>query len=120
MSPVQRPQARRTPFDCTLERVGDAVYVRPIGELDVAYAGALRKTLDVLRIDRTPRVVIDLRFLTFLDCRGLAVILRACSTARQEGSVLQLIPGVGVVDRLFDLTDVRQHFDLSAGSIKRA
>jgi anti-sigma B factor antagonist len=119
MRSVQRPQARRTPFDCTVERVGDAVYVRPVGELDLACTSELRKTLDALRIDRTPRVVIDLRFLTFLDCRGLGVILRACSTARQEGWVLQLIPGVGVVDRLFDLTDVRRHFDLSAGSIKR-
>jgi anti-sigma B factor antagonist len=119
MRPVQRPQARRTPFDCIVERVGDAVYVRPVGELDVACASALRTTLDALRIDSTPRLVIDLRFLTFLDCRGLGVILRACSMARRDGSVLQLIPGVGVVDRLFDLTDVRRHFDLTVGTVKR-
>jgi anti-anti-sigma factor len=117
--PVQLSQTRRSPFECMVERVDDAVYVRPVGELDVAYTSDLRTTLDALRIDRAPRVVIDLRFLTFLDVRGLGVILYACSSARREGSVLQLIPGVGVVDRLFDLTDVRQYFDLSAGTIGR-
>jgi hypothetical protein len=47
------------------------------------------------------------------------VILRACCAARREGSVVQLIPGAGVVDRLFDLTDLRQYFDLTAVGVKR-
>jgi anti-sigma B factor antagonist len=119
MRPAQLLPTTGAGFRCTVERVGEIAYVRPIGELDVASTGRFRTILDELRHASVPRIIIDLRSLSFIDCNGLRVILRACFSARLEGSVLQLIPGAGVVDWIFDLTDLRQYFDLTVACVKR-
>lgn len=47
------------------------------GELDVASAPAVKAYLEVFDVHRAPRVVVDVARLSFCDCAGLSVFLRA-------------------------------------------
>lgn len=77
---------------------GGARRVRPVGELDIATASEFARALN-----GTPgRLVLDLRALTFMDCAGLDVILRAGS--RQ----LDVFKGPPAVMRVFELTGTEQ------------
>jgi anti-sigma B factor antagonist len=91
-------------FRCTLRQSGrDAAWVRVTGELDIATAPHLEKTLREAEL-RARRVVLDLRELTFMDCTGIHVILEASNHARHSDGQLVLVRGPLHVDRLFTLT----------------
>lgn len=103
-------------FGCTLRDGGvDAAWVRVVGELDIATAPRLEQTLG--RAGIRPRVVLDLRQLTFIDCSGLNLIVQASIRASRAGRRLVLVRGHSQVDRLLTLTgaaDVLEIIDLDA------
>ncbi len=85
-----------------------AAVVGLTGEVDVASAGHAQRVLDqAISIDRLGAVVVDLSQVTFMDCRGVAVLVRALNTA---GDRLVLRSPSPVVMRLLDLTDLRESF----------
>ena len=85
--------------------------VRLEGELDMATAGDLERTVEDA-LNSYDELFIDLRGLRFMDSYGLWVLLRASRQARGRGIALRVIPGTGIVDRLFDLTSTRTRFEL--------
>jgi anti-sigma B factor antagonist len=110
------PEAAALPcFGATLRHGGrDAAWMRVTGELDIATAPQLKQTLRKAQL-RAPRVVLDLRELTFMDCAGIREILAASNHARQAGADLVVVRGPSRVDRLFALTgtsDVVEIVDL--------
>jgi len=94
-------------FHCTVEPEGDSVRVVPFGELDLETAGEVEAQLRSLWRARFPEVVLELRNLTFMDSTALHLILRTDEQARHDGTAFVLVPGSPVVQRLFDLTGVR-------------
>ena len=91
-------------FDCTLTDGGlDAAWVRVTGELDLATAPILAQALSQAE-ERTQRVVLDMRELTFMDSSGVHVILEASHRATTAGRGLVLVRGPAQVDRVLDLT----------------
>jgi anti-anti-sigma factor len=102
---IVAPIAAQLPgFRCTLRHSGrDAAWVRIAGELDIATAPQLEQTLHKAQL-RAPRVVLDLRELTFMDCAGIQVVVAASHHARQTGAHLVLVRGPSHVDRLFTMT----------------
>jgi anti-anti-sigma factor len=80
--------------------------VRATGELDIAAVDELR--VCVRRAARhAPRVVVDLRPVTFMDTFALRALvdLQHEASAAPEGS-LHVVPGAGV-QRVLDLSDAR-------------
>ena len=77
------------------------------GELDIATApkveGALREPSD----EGIQRRVLDLSGLTFMDSSGLRTILSAQAASRRDGWVLALVPGPPSVQRVFEITGVK-------------
>jgi anti-anti-sigma factor len=71
----------------------DGTLLVPHGELDLATAPELAAVLRSLA-DR--RVIIDLRKLSFVDGRGLRVLLDADARSRQDGGNLRFIQGEAV------------------------
>jgi anti-sigma B factor antagonist len=65
------------------------------GELDLSTAGHLRELLSGLIRAGTPQLVLDLSGVTFMDCTGLGVLIRAreASTVRGGGLLLVGVPG---------------------------
>jgi anti-anti-sigma factor len=80
----------------------DAGWVHVAGELDIATAPQLERTLR--ETQQTARLVLlDLRELTFIDSAGVHAIVSASIDARQRGRRLVLLRGSPNVDRLFTL-----------------
>ena len=91
-------------FSCERGRDGETAWVRPVGELDLDTASQLEDVLASVRADGQPRLVLDLRRLTFMDSTGLRLVIRWHTAAREEGFEFAIVPGSEVVQRVIRLT----------------
>ena len=90
-------------FRAELKRRGEAMVVVASGEIDLASADALEACLrDAL--NRSSKVVLDLRQVGFLDCAGLRRMLLLQDAIREAGGDFAVIPGSSQVQRLFLIT----------------
>ena len=78
--------------------------VRARGELDVATAGLLALALEEQRAAKRRYVRLDLSGLTFMDCAGLSVILRAHHQLLADGGTLILTGASPRVQRVLHIT----------------
>jgi anti-sigma B factor antagonist len=97
-------------FECLVEPDRDQVVVRPQGELDMATVPQVDEQVRELVESGFKKVVIDLGSLTFLDSTGIRMLLQWTATADTDGIDFALLPGTGAVERVLDITGVRQHF----------
>ena len=74
------------------------------GELDVATAPALRQALDAALDDTTPRLLVDLAEVTFIDSTALMTLLNALRRTVRRGGRLALVCANPTVLRLFEAT----------------
>ena len=84
----------------------DVVRVTPVGEVDLATVGVIRKELRQLEQVGFMRLVLDLRSTTFLDSTGLHLILEEVEAARAAGAQFAIVEGPPEVQRVFELTGV--------------
>jgi anti-anti-sigma factor len=89
---------------------GGRVVVAVRGELDMATVGSVECALRRVREAGSRDVVLDLQALTFVDCAGLNVLLAADRDARAEGWNLAILDGSPALERLLEITDLRDHF----------
>ena len=101
------------PFRCESGRDGAAAWVRPVGELDLDTAHDVEQQLAVLRADGCERLVLDLRGLRFMDSTGLRLVIRWDTTAKADGFEFAIVPGIEVVDRVFQLTGMNEHLTVT-------
>ncbi len=80
------------------------------GEVDLGSAPKIEHELRKIQEARPERIVIDLRRLDFMDCTGLALMIRAQRTAQASGHRLALRRGPAQVQRLFQLTGLADEF----------
>jgi anti-sigma B factor antagonist len=71
------------------------------GEVDVTTVGDIEAVLRELTSTRPPELVLDLQEVTFLDSAGVRLILQAHRWQNEAGHALTVIPGEGVVQRVF-------------------
>jgi anti-sigma B factor antagonist len=81
----------------------DAAWVHVAGELDIATAPQLQRTLSEAQAGARV-VVLNLRELAFTDSAGVKVIVNAAARSREAGRRLVLLRGRANVDRVFTLT----------------
>jgi len=100
-----------SPFTCSCTN-GDprAEWVRVGGELDIARAPQLERTLDACQ---ARLVVVDLRELTFIDSSGLHAIINAGIRARRSGRRLVLVRVPSDVERILTLTGISDHVEIA-------
>ncbi len=69
----------------------DAPMVVPLaGEIDVASAPALQRTLAAARADGTGDIDVDVTNLRFIDCAGLGVLAEVARSLREQDRRLRL------------------------------
>ena len=95
------------PFTCQVSRQDGEAVVSPRGELDMATVGAVEKELKELRSGGVDRILLDLGGLTFMDSSGLHLLTRWANEASQDGFTFELEPGPPAIQRIFDLTAMR-------------
>ncbi len=79
-----------------------------LGELDVASAPQLRERVLELCGEDATEVVLDMARLSFIDSSGLNALLRLKDACEQRGCAFYLTPGTPPVERLFDITRLRE------------
>jgi len=98
---------------------GAHVVVMLRGELDIANAADLGAVLSEA-VARNPHVIADLSDLTFIDCAGLGVLVRARTRAREAGGDLVLAGARGRVLRVLALPCLAGVFPVDAGADEAA
>jgi anti-anti-sigma factor len=96
-------------FNLETSRIGghDVVVVK--GEIDIATAPMLNKTLAKFS---KKEVFLDLRKTEFMDSAGLKVLITQRSRIEESGGALRLVVGEGPVMRLLELAGVRDAFSI--------
>jgi anti-anti-sigma factor len=94
-------------FNATSLRDGHRSVVLFDGELDCASEGLARAEVEIALARGGTELVIDLRGVSFLDGRGVHVLLDARSACRDRHLRLTLIPGPPCVQRVLELCNVR-------------
>jgi anti-sigma B factor antagonist len=90
----------------------DTVTVELRGEIDIVTAEPLSARIDALTSGPTPDLVLDLRRVTFIDCRGLAVLCRARNRVMRRGGRLRLLVDSPHIPRLLRLTRLADVFEV--------
>ncbi len=99
--------------DLSTRDVDGHVIVVLRGELDVADAAAVVAALELIAA-RTPRIIVDLAGLEFIDSSGVAALARGRKLARQHGGDLLLAAAGRAVLRVLDLTRLIDVFPVHA------
>ncbi|MGH9995562.1 MAG: STAS domain-containing protein [Nitrososphaeraceae archaeon] len=69
---------------------GDYRVLRPSGDLDVYTVGSLRDALGKMIEEETPRVVVDLDSVPFMDSSGLGALMGGVRRLREAGGDLAI------------------------------
>jgi anti-sigma B factor antagonist len=77
------------------------------GEIDLATVDRVRLEIERCVASGYERVMLDLRAVTFIDSTGVHLVIDADTAARTGGWDLQVIDAPGPVQRLFELTGLR-------------
>ena len=81
----------------SIERDADAALVRLEGEFDMSCEDGLRAEVARITALRPNGVVVDLGDVTFIDSRGLRMLLELASAARRDGFQLTIVNADGQV-----------------------
>jgi len=96
----------------TEELDGGTPLVSVTGEVDVATAPALERTLLDAAEDRTGGVIVDLTCCSFFDSRGLSALLATRARMARSNRALALILSNPNVVKIFQITGFDQLFDI--------
>ena len=97
-----------------IERVDDTVQVhlKLKGDLDLYTSPAFDDALVAVEGEKWPTIVLDLRELEFLDSMALRLIMRTDARAKQDGRRLVIVRGPQFIDRVLELSGLRDHLTL--------
>ncbi|MGA5089221.1 STAS domain-containing protein [Streptomyces sp. NRRL F-5527] len=79
--------------------------IAPAGEIDYHTGGQLSRALDVAGAER-PRIVIDMRQVTFMDSTGINILIAAYQAVTEVGGWLRLAGPIDSVLRVLQLVGV--------------
>jgi anti-anti-sigma factor len=105
--------------ECSLtsERQGDSLLVRIQGEFDLACDDRFKEEMGRLVDQKTARLVLDLRELSFIDSTGLRALVRLDSTAKSDGfDFTVLYDPSGPIRRVLEVAGMEDVLPLADGS----
>ena len=80
--------ADEVPFE--VEQRGEAVIVRPSGEIDLGRSPSLRTSISQVQRNKPKRLIFDLREVPYMDSSGVATLVEAMQVARRYQGALVL------------------------------
>ncbi len=98
----------------TTESRGEAVIVRPSGDVDLAGSPTLRVELRRVQGNKPGRVVIDLSSVPYMDSSGVATLVEAMQVARRSGTKLVLCGLQDKVRSIFEIARLDTVFTIVA------
>ena len=100
------------PFNVTLVEQSESVVVHVSGEVDIVTAPVLRRHLDSAIAAGRPTIIIDLSGTTFLDARGVGVLVGARKQVAHGGGHLVIRKPPALVRRVLELADQTDRVDI--------
>ncbi|MCH7849077.1 MAG: STAS domain-containing protein [Planctomycetes bacterium] len=94
------------------ETIDDAVIVRPVGEIDLSGAPALRQQLKQAQETRPGRVIVDLGEVPYMDSSGLATLVEAMQIARKNQGKLIICALQQKVRSIFEIARLDMVFKI--------
>ena len=97
-----------------IERIDDTRCARLVlrGELDLYTSPAFDDAVVALEGEKWPLLFLDLRELDFIDSAGLRLVMRTHSRAKQDGRRLVIIRGGDNVERVLELTGLKDELEI--------
>ena len=95
-------------METVVQTVGETVYVRISGELDIETTGDLEAALAEAEASKADRIVLDIERLEFVDSTGLKTIVAAQHRSEAAGDRLRFTRPRGHVADMFRLTALDQ------------
>jgi anti-sigma B factor antagonist len=97
-----------------IERIDETRCARLVlrGELDLYAAPAFDDAVVALEGEKWPVLFLDLRELDFIDSAGLRLVMRTHARARQDGRRLVIIRGGEIVERVLELTGLKDELEI--------
>jgi anti-sigma B factor antagonist len=97
------------PFSCAVVPHRQAVHVCPAGEIDLSTAPEVDARLAELHLAGYDEIVLDLSAVTFFDSCGVHLVVRWTRRSVDEHFDFAVIAGSDVVERVLQLTGIKQH-----------
>lgn len=91
-----------------LEQDGEAIVIRPSGELDMSTAPVLDAALREAMDSERTQVIVDLGGLSFIDSTGLRLLVVAAERSRKAGNRLRLLRGSEPVERMLEVSGLQR------------
>jgi len=82
------------------------------GEIDINTAPALKKSFDRLITQKTPKIVINFKGVTYIDSSGLATLVEILKNMRVYGGALRLSNLSSKIRSLFEITKLEKLFQI--------
>jgi anti-anti-sigma factor len=95
----------RPSFGVTLTEQAEGVIVRVVGEIDIVTAPVLQRHLASAIASGRPTIVIDLSETTFLDARGVGVLVAARKQVGRSGGRIVIRQPPPLVRRVLEVAD---------------
>ena len=95
------------------ESIDDAKVVRPVGDIDLSGAPALRQQLKQAQDSQPGRVVVDLSEVPYMDSSGLATLVEAMQIARRNDGKLVICALQDKVRSIFEIARLDMVFKIA-------
>ena len=84
------------------------------GEIDINTSPGIKKSLDKLLQAKTPKIIVNLAKVTYVDSSGLATLVEILKNMRSYGGRLRLTNLSPKVKSLFEITKLEKLFEIMA------
>ncbi|MDD5423369.1 MAG: STAS domain-containing protein [Candidatus Omnitrophota bacterium] len=84
------------------------------GEIDINSSPAIKKSFDKLLSQKTPKIVINLTKVTYVDSSGLATLVETLKNMKAYGGRLRLTGLSPKIKSLFEITKLEKLFEIMA------
>ena len=84
------------------------------GEVDINSSPDIKKSFDKLLVKKTPKIVINLSKVSYVDSSGLATLVEILKNMRSYGGRMRLTNLSSKVKSLFEITKLDKLFEIMA------
>ncbi len=100
-------------FKVATEQHGEAVVLRPEGDVDMSRSSTLRSALREALQKKPGKLIVDLQLVEYMDSSGLATLVEAARNARTQKIPLVLCALTTKVRAVFEIARLHQFFQIT-------
>ena len=84
------------------------------GEIDINSSPGIKKSFDKILSSKTPKIIVNLSKVTYVDSSGLATLVEILKNMRSYGGRLRLTNLSSKIKSLFEITKLEKLFEIMA------